>query len=149
MELKKAEEQDLDLLTTWLHTAEEAQIWGGPAITYPFDLATLKEQIQWSVNRSYSLVDDGAVVGFAQVAQRFGNNHLCRVLVDPTLRGQSLGEKLLVLIIAEEGNGEHKFSLFVYDSNDVAINLYHKLGFVTEPVPVGVTKMADCSYMVR
>jgi len=89
------------------------------------------------------------LIGFAQLAPRFDNNHLCRVLVDPAKRGRQLGYKLLYLVFEAAQSDAKKYSLFVYDDNVIAINLYRKMGFDSEPHPEGVTNMSGCLFMVK
>ena len=60
---------------------------------------------------------------------------ICNVAVDQTLRRQGIGEQLL-LFLMENGKkrGVKNFTLEVRRSNEAAIGLYHKLGFLDEGV---------------
>lgn len=67
--------------------------------------------------------------------QSFEDADICNVAVDQTLRRQGIGEQLL-LFLMENGKkrGVKNFTLEVRRSNEAAIGLYHKLGFLDEGV---------------
>lgn len=149
MKLRKSEEKDLTTLSTWFNSQYEATQWGGPMIRYPIDIIQLKEDLQWGTARSYSLVDKDELLGFAQVFDRFGFNHLGRVAIHPEKRGQKLGHKLVSLIL-ELKNGIHKnFSLFVYEDNPAAIKLYQNLDFKFQPCPKELPTKKGSLFMVK
>lgn len=70
------------------------------------------------------------IVGFAGFWHVFDEAHITTIGVEPGLRGQSLGELLLVALIEEAlGRGAGYLSLEVRVSNDIAMRLYEKYGF--------------------
>lgn len=70
------------------------------------------------------------IVGFAGFWHLFDEAHITTIGIEPALRGQSLGELLLVALIEEAlGRGAGYLSLEVRVSNVVAMRLYEKYGF--------------------
>ena len=149
MKLRKSEEIDLTTLSTWFNSQYEATRWGGPKIRYPIELAQLKEDLQWGTARSYSLVDNNELAGFAQMFDRFGFNHLGRVAIHPEKRGQKLGHRLVSSILELNHVAHKNFSLFVYEDNPAAIKLYQNLEFEFHPYPEGVPNKKGSLFMVK
>ena len=77
----------------------------------------------------------GWMAGCCGLWQSFEDADICNVAVDQTLRRQGIGEQLL-LFLMENGKkrGVKNFTLEVRRSNEAAIGLYHKLGFLDEGV---------------
>ncbi len=149
MKLRKSEEIDLATLSTWFKSQHEAIRWGGPKIRYPIEFTQLKEDLQWGTARSYSLVDGNELLGFAQLFDRFGCNHLGRVAIHPEKRGKKLGHELVSSIL-ELKNVMHKnFSLFVYEDNPAAIKLYQNFAFEFQPYPEGLPNKKGSLFMVK
>lgn len=70
------------------------------------------------------------IVGYAGFWHVYDEAHITTIGVEPSLRGQSLGELLLVTLIEEAlGRGAGYLSLEVRVSNAVAIRLYEKYEF--------------------
>lgn len=70
------------------------------------------------------------IVGYAGVWLIVDEGHITNIAVDPDFRGIHLGESLLRALMAVCGaNGGRRMTLEVRVSNDVAQNLYRKLGF--------------------
>ena len=64
-----------------------------------------------------------------------GDGEITNVVTKSSARGRGFGEQMLLKLL-EEGTamGVEAFTLEVRKSNDAAIHLYEKLGFVTEGV---------------
>lgn len=64
-----------------------------------------------------------------------GDGEITNVVTKTSARGRGIGEQMLLKLL-EEGTamGVEAFTLEVRKSNDAAIHLYEKLGFVTEGV---------------
>lgn len=64
-----------------------------------------------------------------------GDGEITNVVTKSSARGRRIGEQMLLKLL-EEGTamGVEAFTLEVRKSNDAAIHLYEKLGFVTEGV---------------
>jgi len=78
---------------------------------------------------------DGRVVGYAGMWLVVGEAHVTNVAVHPDFRKKGIGELLMrsLITIAKESRAK-MMTLEVRKSNDVARNLYAKLGF--EPVGI-------------
>ncbi len=74
--------------------------------------------------------EDGVIVGYAGMWVIMDEIHITTIAVDPSRRGQKIGERLL-LDILEEGmaRGAEHATLEVRERNAVAHNLYLKYGF--------------------
>lgn len=64
-----------------------------------------------------------------------GDGEITNVVTKSSARGRGIGEQMLLKLL-EEGTamGVEAFTLEVRKSNDAAIHLYEKMGFVTEGV---------------
>ncbi len=147
MQIRPANQEDLRELSGWFRTEQEVKQWGGPGMHFPLDLQRLRVDIGWGTARSFALIDDdGRLVGFAQILERFGRRHLARVAVAPGMRGRGIGGHLVTAVLEAAGDGPD-FSLFVYEDNVAARKLYEAMGFETrppEPPPI-----RGCLFMVR
>lgn len=78
------------------------------------------------------------IIGLAGVRNIVGDGEITNVMVIPEYRGRGCAYKILSQLIVEgEGLGVRDFTLEVRASNEPAIKLYEKLGFVTEGVRRG------------
>ena len=72
----------------------------------------------------------GTVIGYAVASHTFDQADVHQIVVDHGFRGQSWGRKLLqMLIIDLTERGVETVFLEVRPSNQVAVNLYHSMGF--------------------
>lgn len=80
---------------------------------------------------------DGSIVGYCGVWIAHEHANITNIAILPAYRGKSLGEKLLrhIVVLSKEKEAE-AISLEVRQSNEIAKNLYTKLGFK----PGGVRK---------
>lgn len=75
---------------------------------------------------------NGKVVGYAGMWCMIDEGHITNIAVHPEFRGIGLGEKLVDALIDEaKKKGIHAMTLEVRVSNEPAINLYKKKGFVS------------------
>lgn len=73
---------------------------------------------------------DGHIVGYAGIWLIVDEGHVTNIAVDPDYRGYHLGETLLRTLMAVcVRNGGRRITLEVRVTNNVAQNLYRKLGF--------------------
>ncbi len=150
MKIRPANEQDLSELAGWFLTETEARNWGGPSIHFPLSLEQLKIDIEWDVADSYALIDEsGNLLGFAQAFNKFGYKHLGRIVISPEMRGKKMGYKLMAALLNSTGIDGVSFSLFVYQHNIPAKNLYENLGFVVQAYPDGQPEIKGCIFMVK
>ena len=75
--------------------------------------------------------DDGAVVGYVGSQSVLGWADMMNLAVEPAYRRRGVGEILVHELISRlKGNDVTCLALEVRASNDPAIQLYHKLGFI-------------------
>ena len=81
----------------------------------------------------------GTVLGYARLARHLAIDsnahvlHLNAVVVSPSARGRRVGSLLLDEAIAEaRRRGARKLGLRVLSTNEIALGLYHRRGFVEE-----------------
>ena len=84
-----------------------------------------------SIDKIYiKVMSEGRVAAVASLAIEDGYSLLRNVVVDPTLRGKGLGRKLCWAAIAKSKDVGARFSyLQVIETNEIALNLYKKLGY--------------------
>lgn len=135
--------EDEPVLSRWFSSQADVTQWAGPAVAWPLQedfLATLRDSA--SQQPASLLTFTGKVDGELAVVAQLGfdwNNHLaclCRVVVNPAMRGKNLAEKLLrqLVINAFKQEAIERIELRVYTFNKAAIRTYEKLGFVREGV---------------
>jgi GNAT superfamily N-acetyltransferase len=148
--IRSANEEDLAELSGWFLTESGAKNWGGPSVHFPLSMEQLKIDIEWDVAQSYALVDEGGILlGFAQAFNKFGCKHLGRIVVSPEMRGRKLGYKLMAALLNSASRDGVSFSLFVYEGNIPAKNLYESIGFEVRAYPEGQPEIKDCIFMVK
>lgn len=101
----------------------------------PWTRAQLEESLQ---NGQYLFLvaeEDGQVVGYAGLLRVMDEGDITNVAVDEEYRGKGLGARLMTALLEEGKNcGIKEFTLEVRVSNQRAIRLYERLGFVQEGV---------------
>ena len=150
MKLRQANEQDLSELAGWFLTESDAKNWGGPSIRFPLRPGQLIIDIEWHAALSYALVDDdGNLLGFAQVFNKFGCNHLGRIVISPEQRGRKLGRTLMTALLESCAGDDVNVSLFVYEDNIPAKKLYQSLRFEVRAYPKERSEIQGCIFMVK
>lgn len=130
--LKSAQKEHFNTVLAWIQSAEQLQLWGGAALSFPPTVETTWVEIGANADNSFVLCScDDVVVGFAQTLVRASNIHLARIIVSPAVRGKGLGrilcEKLIQRVCLE--HHPERITLNVFSHNTVAIGLYTALGF--------------------
>jgi len=78
---------------------------------------------------------DGGILGYILMALQADVWHILNVTVHPLHRGRRIGDSLVRAAVRVGGRREHTgFTLEVRVSNERAIRLYQRLGFVTHGV---------------
>jgi len=135
--------EDRFTLSGWFSSQADVTQWAGPGVAWPLDdtfLATLLDSGQQQPARL--LTFSGRINEELAVVAQLGfdwDNHLacvCRVVVNPAMRGKGLAEKMLQQLIATAFRQEaiERIELRVYTFNAAAIRTYEKLGFMREGV---------------
>jgi len=149
MEFRLAKEKDIAHLSMWFKTKKEAQNWGGPLIQFPIITEQLKKDIGFDIHTSYSLLDNGELLGFIQLFDKYEFKHIGRVVINPLNRGEGLGEKLMLCLFEQYVQCDKIFSLYVYKDNISARKLYEKLGFIVCDDESNYATEHNCVYMKK
>jgi ribosomal protein S18 acetylase RimI-like enzyme len=138
MVLRSSTNDDLRVLMSWIKDKDACKLWAGPYVRFPLVLADLKEDINFSKENTFSMINNnGALLGIGQLIQKEkGQIHMARIIVSPIQRRKGFGSLLCRFLICEGRKrfGEVNFSLNVYSHNTKAVKLYKKLGFKPSPV---------------
>jgi RimJ/RimL family protein N-acetyltransferase len=140
VELHPFSRNDFQELISWVRTPEEVFLWSATTFTFPLDEAQLERHFQEAQSSQtrvmYTAVD-------SQTREQIGHIELTRidrenkkasiayVLVNPNKRGHGYGNGMMESVLSEcfFRMGMSIVDLFVFESNNVAINLYQRLGF--------------------
>ncbi|WP_444997604.1 GNAT family N-acetyltransferase [Aliikangiella sp. IMCC44359] len=149
MQLLESQPKELKELMQWFINENQLKSWGGPYFRFPIVESQWHKDLNWPATPSFSLFNSQQnMVGFIQILDRFNNNHLGRVAIKPTYRGQGVG-KILISKVLEKIDPAKNTSLFVYENNIAAVKLYRSFNFI-QSAPPGPQDMLDgCIYMVR
>lgn len=144
--------EDQATLASWFTSQREVTQWAGPGVNWPLtdifmDSLTdsASQQPAWLL--TFSARRNGQLAAVAQLGFDWDNHLacLCRIVVNPSLRGQRLAERLLRVLIdtAFRNEGIERIELHVYPFNHAAIKTYEKLGFVREGVRRACVSVGD------
>lgn len=136
--LRQLGDNDIPELMRWIPDAEAADRWSGPFLRFPFTSESFREDLRLDQVDSWALVDrTGDLIGFGQVYERYGRNHLGRLAVHPDCRGSGLGHRLVAGLMRKgaEHPGLPEFGLYVYSDNEAALRCYRAAGFVDAEDP--------------
>ena len=136
--LVQASQAEMQQLQSWFSSAEQQHSWGGDNFYYPCSTAEFLSQLCRPNTNSYSLIaeQDGRLLGFGQICDRFGCHHLARLIIAPQARGLGLAKILLSELVIEAQTRESRaISLYVHRHNHIALNLYQQIGFTIQPQP--------------
>ncbi len=150
--LETACEADIDELVTWFPTANSIAIWGGPGFRYPFDRESFHQDCRWQEFSSYCLRGPGnELAAFGQLGSRYGRAHLARLVVNPGIRRQGVGRRLLEMMLAllRDESDCREAGLFVLKDNQAAVNCYLELGFRLQEYPDDAPMPDRCYYLSR
>lgn len=150
--LAKTRSVEIDELMNWFPQAENIIVWGGPTFRFPFTRATFLEDIHWGRMASFSLKDRAATLAaFGQLYERDGRIHLARLVVNPSMRGQGVGKRLISMLM-DAGQARFsgsEFSLFVFRENTAAYECYKSMGFIVRKYPEDMPHGDVCYYLTR
>jgi ribosomal-protein-alanine N-acetyltransferase len=137
--VREATLRDVEVVASWLETAEECRLWAGPAVSFPLEPGVLALEIGFADAQNLALADEAGTAGFGQLVWRSGGRaHLARVIVRPDARGRGLG-RVLVRALLERAwsRGARLATLNVYAENAAARRLYEAAGFSVADRPGG------------
>lgn len=124
--------KDSETILSWVRNEEEFYKWtAGILGSYPI---TAEQFNTVSELMAFTAIEDEEIVGFFTM-RRPGNSfdelRFGFVIVDPELRGQSYGKRMLLLGLkyAKEIYGARKVTLGVFENNQEAYFCYKAVGF--------------------
>lgn len=105
------------------------------AFSMPWSPEDFRQMIEKEDARYYVAEEDGELLGGCGVLMIVGEGNITNVVIKPKARNRGIGTGLLQYLI-EEGyrEGLNAFTLEVRVSNQAAIHVYEKVGFVSEGV---------------
>lgn len=150
--LDETAESDIDQLMKWFPDVDATRIWGGPDFRHPFNRHSFAEDIHWGRMATFTLRSpSGEFAGFGQIYKRLSRINLARLAVNPALRGQGIGKRLIKMLmtVGPQMFSCSEFSLFVYRDNVVAAKCYESLGFKVTTYPEKTLLGDECDYLTR
>lgn len=134
LEVRDSEVDDAGCVVGWFDDRAAAIAWAGAATPDPLSSDWLAGQITDPGFAHRTVADrTGAVVGFygLRLSPVDRHGHVMRVGVAPAERRRGVGALLLADAVATaKVRGLIRLTLFVYDSNRAARDLYARLGWV-------------------
>jgi len=131
------------ILASWFTSETELVAWGGTQVRYPLTddqmLAMLEDDSgDCPARLCWMAAVSSCMIGHAQLVfdWRNGTAAVTRVIVAPEHRRKHFGSAMLQKVVHAAFNSPliERVELNVYSWNSPAIDLYRKLGFVTEGV---------------
>jgi len=150
MYLSQPSHENLTELMSWFSSEEELSFWSGPNFSFPFDFNSFKSDLKLESLPSFALLSAQAeLLGFGQYYLRLGKCHLCRLVINPSFRGQGIAVHLIqqLSVRGKADLNTNASSLFVVQNNISAIKTYEKSGFTVACYPEKIT-LKDCLYMI-
>lgn len=148
--LERFAEADIAQLMSWFPDAASADRWSGPFLRFPFTDATFREDLRFDQVDSWALRDEADnFLGFGQIYERHGRNHLGRIAVNPGRRGSGLGHRLLAELMrkAADHPGRNEYGLYVYPDNVAAMRCYRAAGFFEAEDPDRYREKRGLNYL--
>lgn len=149
MELRSSTESDFKAVIAWIGNANDCLTWAGPDVIFPIIPTALKNQIGYTTDNSFCLLDEPSRVAFGQLIKKSEDHyHLARIIVAPADRGRGYGHKICEhLIKMALDRGSRLLTLNVYRDNQKAVRLYRHLGFEPATPPDTRQLPADVVHM--
>ena len=121
--------ENAQLICQWSNALGESfqKQWMGPMIPFPLTIQVLQD-----LEGIFSIFDGQEFVGLIQKIRLEDRNlHIGRFFINPQKQGQGLGSQALkkFVSLAFENEEIESISLTVFESNQIARDLYQKEGF--------------------
>lgn len=117
----------LHIRTLTSDDAEQVLALESQAHSHPWNAARVDTAIE--KYRSYAVLNDDGLVGFAFILSVAGEAELLDFVVDPKQQGQGIGAVFLDWLIHHLSISHERFFLEVRESNAPAIAVYENAGF--------------------
>ncbi|CCN82488.1 putative acetyltransferase [Vibrio nigripulchritudo SFn27] len=132
MEFIPFKPEHAETITTWFRTRDEFLAWGGRVFHWPLTAESICQRSKEENLKFYVLIDDEAPVGFIEINRVSATeSRLCRVAVNPDIRGKGVGRKLVEFSMQQirQDPAVEEVSLAVFHSNTSAKRCYDSVGF--------------------
>jgi ribosomal-protein-alanine N-acetyltransferase len=116
-----------------MRTADVGEVMDIERVTYPtpWSRAMFLSELGRRYGMGLVAVEPAGVLGYLMATQHAEVWHILNVSVHPTRRGQGIGGLLLSSLFERaDGRAERGFTLEVRVSNEPAIRLYRRMGFL-------------------
>lgn len=92
MILRSTTDEDLSVVISWIKDKDVCKLWAGPQVRFPLSLDGLKEDIEFSEENTFSMINNGGeFLGLGQLIEKeAGRIHLARLIISPIQRGPSV-----------------------------------------------------------
>ena len=126
---EKVSTENAQLVCQWSNSLGKTfqEQWMGPKIPFPLTLQVLQD-----LEGIFSIFDGQEFVGLIQkIRLEDSNLHIGRFFINPQKQGQGFGSQALskFVSLAFENEEIESISLTVFESNQIARDLYQKEGF--------------------
>lgn len=151
-QLRLANDEDLTEVMTWFADAASVDIWGGPAFRFPFTQDSFRKDCRFEQMTSCALWNPaGRLAAFGQWYERDGRAHLARLIVNPGMRREGAGTRLIAALIAQIASeyDYEEYSLFVYRHNTPALGCYRRFGFDIREYPADAPMRDRCYFLTK
>ena len=103
------------------------------SFSMPWSLESFEKEITINKAAHYFVIEvSNKVVGYMGIWKILDEGHITNIAIDPSYRGKRYGAELLKFVLEQMKQiGVESFTLEVRASNEVAIKLYEKFGFIT------------------
>ena len=128
-------------LIDWIESEKALEMWGRWRFTYPLDKKQLNDYLANVGDGSpffiFKAEHEDKTIGHVELSHINFHHQvgtICRVLVNPNLRNQGYGGKIVLeaLRYGFRSLALRRIDLQVYHNNHIALKCYQKLGFVHE-----------------
>jgi len=128
--------RDIKISPMTLDHMEDIMVVENLSFSIPWSKAAFIEEItKNSFAYYYAAIINCKAIGYGGMWQVFDEGHITNIAVHPEFREIGVGSRILEYMIEEAiKKGINKMTLEVRKSNESAINLYQKYGFVNEGI---------------
>jgi RimJ/RimL family protein N-acetyltransferase len=140
--VKPATIDDCNYLHDWVRNSTENFLWAARSFQFPLDPSVIQNHVKGALSDEpvrviFTAMQHQTSVGHVELERVNPWNQsaiVCRVLVNPKLRGQGIGTRMMQGLVknAFSDLGLSRLELFVFASNLAAIQTYKKSGFIVE-----------------
>jgi RimJ/RimL family protein N-acetyltransferase len=137
LKLRRFSKGDYATLISWIPDKDALVLCSGRDFHFPLDIPQLDNYLNRKDKIAFSAIDsNGRHFGHADIVlDQPATGRICRVIINPLLRGQGLGKLFVKKLVAAalQISGVEKVTLNVLKENTIATRCYEKCGF--EEVP--------------